>query len=135
MSELLRPNLKDIVAAYAEQFLGMTDDEVSLEQLTEVQATLPTLLRRALDEDERKFLLSLKRGDPEWGRLGIEHAERLPALMMMTMTTATHAFGSRWTGSQRIGSVGCLRSRRTRAYYTQRGKQDENGTMGSGGRS
>ena len=80
MNELLRPRLKDIRAAYDEQFVGMTDREVSLEELTAVQAQLPELLRHALDDDEREFLVSLKRGGPEWDRLGIEHAEQLPAL-------------------------------------------------------
>jgi predicted nucleotidyltransferase component of viral defense system len=105
MSELLRPNLKDIAAAYAEQFLGMTDDEVSLEQLTEVQATLPTLLRRALDEDERKFLLSLKRGDPEWERLGIEHAELLPALQWKLLNVRRMSAQKRREALERLEEV------------------------------
>jgi len=80
MNELLRPRLKDIRAAYDEQFVGMTDHEISLDELAVVQAELPTLVREALDDDERAFLISLKRGAPEWSRLGIEHIAQLPAL-------------------------------------------------------
>jgi len=80
MSELLQPRLKDISALYDEQFAGMTDREMSLGELAVVQAELPTLLRHALDDDERAFLISLKRGAPKWNRLGIEHIAQLPAL-------------------------------------------------------
>jgi hypothetical protein len=44
------------------------------------EAQLRLLLRKSLDEDERAFLLSLKRGEPEWDRLGIGHLADLPAL-------------------------------------------------------
>jgi len=80
MSELLQPRLKDVAALYDEQFVGMTDHEVSLDELAAVQAELPSLLRHALDDDERAFLISLKRGTSEWNRLGIEHIAQLPAL-------------------------------------------------------
>ena len=80
MSELLQPRLKDVAAVYDEQFVGMTDHEVSLDEFAAVQAELPSLLRHALDDDERAFLISLKRGTPEWNRLGIEHIAQLPAL-------------------------------------------------------
>jgi predicted nucleotidyltransferase component of viral defense system len=80
MSELLQPRLKDVAATYDEQFVGMTDHEVSLDEFAAVQAELPSLLRHALDDDERAFLISLKRGTPEWNRLGIEHIAQLPAL-------------------------------------------------------
>lgn len=80
MLELLSPRLQDIRGAYDSQFKGMTRIDVSLEDLREVQRELPKMLVRALDDDEREFLVSLKRGEPEWGRLGIEHLDRLPAL-------------------------------------------------------
>jgi hypothetical protein len=80
MHELLAPRVQDIGRLYEEQFRGMTRREVSLERLRQVQRDLPHLLTDALDDDEREFLLSLKRGEPEWGRLGLAHLERLPSL-------------------------------------------------------
>ena len=80
MSELLQPRLKDIATTYDERFVGMTDHEIPLDELASVQAELPSLLRHALDDDERAFLISLKRGTPEWKRLGIDHLAQLPAL-------------------------------------------------------
>ena len=37
-------------------------------------------IQRGLDEDERRFLLSLVADTPEWGRLGIAHLEHLPGV-------------------------------------------------------
>ena len=80
MSELLRPHLQDIRALYDAQFTGMTADPIMLDDLLAVQRTLPAKLIASLDEDERAFLLSMKRGEPEWDRLGFDHLDRLPAL-------------------------------------------------------
>jgi predicted nucleotidyltransferase component of viral defense system len=80
MHELLAPRVKDIGRLYEEQFRGMARQEVSLERLRRVQRDLPHLLTSALDHDEREFLLSLKRGEPEWDRLGMTDLDRLPSL-------------------------------------------------------
>jgi len=80
MNELLSPNLLDISSLYYEQFVGMTQEEVSLKELQQLQESLPHMLVQFLDEDEREFLLSMKRGEPQWERLGIENLSQLPAL-------------------------------------------------------
>jgi hypothetical protein len=63
-----------------EQFRGMTRKEVSLEHLRQLQRSLANTLISALDDDEKEFLVSLKRGKPEWGRMRIEHLSRFPAI-------------------------------------------------------
>lgn len=80
MHELLQPRLKDISPLYRTQFVGMARREVPLDELVALQSELPRMLREALDGDERAFLLSLKRGNPEWERLGIERLAQFPAL-------------------------------------------------------
>jgi len=80
MNELLNPNSKDVSDAFATQFVGMTEEPVDLADLVEVQRQLPEDLVSRLDEDERAFLLSMKRGEPDWTRLGFDHLEQLPAL-------------------------------------------------------
>jgi len=80
MNELLNPNLKDISEAFVTQFVGMTEEPVSLAELVDIQRQLPEDLVSQLDEDERAFLLSIKRGDPDWAILGFNHLEKLPAL-------------------------------------------------------
>lgn len=80
MNELLSPNILDITGLYQSQFTGMTQEEVSLHELQQLQKDLPVTLVQYLDEDEREFLLSLKRGEPDWNRLGFENLNQFPAL-------------------------------------------------------
>lgn len=80
MNELLSPSLLDMKSLYDDQFVGMTQEEVPLQELRQVQERLSPMLVQSLDDDERAFLLSMKRGEPEWHRLSIEHLDQLPAL-------------------------------------------------------
>ncbi len=80
MNELLRPNFQDISETFETQFVGMTEESVALADLVEIERQLPQMLVSQLDEGERQFLLSLKRGEPEWARLGFDHLDQLPAL-------------------------------------------------------
>ena len=80
MSELLAPRLQDIKQLYANHFTGMMRSEVSLDDLLQIQRDLPEALIRALDNDEKEFLISVKRGEPEWERLGMDHLDQLPAI-------------------------------------------------------
>lgn len=80
MHELLDPKFKDITQVYAGEFAGMTHDEVSVQALCETRERLVALIHAGLDADEKRFLLSLKRGEPEWDALGITYLQKLPAL-------------------------------------------------------
>ena len=80
MSELLAPRLRDIRQLYADHFMGMVRSEVSLDDLLQIQRDLPDTLVKTLDDDEKEFLVSMKKGEPEWGRLDIDHLKQLPAI-------------------------------------------------------
>jgi len=80
MHELLDPQFKDIAKPYAEEFAGMAREEVPVAALCETRERLVALLRQGLDADEKRFLLSIKRGEPDWDALGIAHLQELPAL-------------------------------------------------------
>jgi hypothetical protein len=80
MHELLDPQFKDITKVHADEFAGMARDEVSVEALCETRELIVTVLRDGLDDDEKRFLVSMKRGDPEWDALGVAHLRELPAL-------------------------------------------------------
>jgi len=79
-NELLRLNLQHISDTFEAQFVGMTDEPVALADPVEIQRRLPEELVAPLDEDERAFLLSMKRGEPDWTILGLDHLEQLPPL-------------------------------------------------------
>lgn len=80
MHELLDPNFKDIQQEYESDFSGMTEMEVSCEDLIQCQKELPRLLRKRLSVSEKKFLISLKEGEPDWNLSDVKGVEELPAL-------------------------------------------------------
>ena len=80
MHELLSPHLHDIREQYDKHFRGISGFEVSLKDLQYIQENLPQLLVESLDENEKMFLLSMKKGEPDWHLLGIKHGDKLPAL-------------------------------------------------------
>ncbi|HNY63829.1 MAG TPA: nucleotidyl transferase AbiEii/AbiGii toxin family protein [Deltaproteobacteria bacterium] len=105
MNELLSPNPLDIRSLYEEQFRGMTLEEVPLHELQHLQGELPRMLVRSLDEDERAFLLSMKRGEPEWGRLGIENLDRFPALQWKLLNISRMTPAKRDAGFNRLRGI------------------------------
>lgn len=78
--EVLFPALRDIQHDYANNFMGMTAVPVPLEALLATRLRLMHELQQGLDGNERRFLLSLVRGTPEWELLGISHLEHLPGM-------------------------------------------------------
>lgn len=78
--EVLFPALRDIGQEYERNFKGMTAEPVDLPQLLAARERMVRELQSGLDADERRFLLSLVAGRPEWPLLGIAHAEHLPGI-------------------------------------------------------
>ncbi len=80
MNELLTPNRKDLADVYANQFVGMAREEVSLEILVDTREQLIARLNAEMTEAERYFLLSLKRLEPQWDTLGFPNLDQLPGI-------------------------------------------------------
>jgi predicted nucleotidyltransferase component of viral defense system len=105
MHELLDPNLKELRRVYDEQFVGMVREQVSLEVLVDTRQRLVEMIRAGLDESERAFLLSLKRGEPQWTLLGIDHLEQLPALQWKLRNILKMDHGKRRAALARLENV------------------------------
>jgi hypothetical protein len=58
----------------------MTEDPVPLDSLIATRERLVRQIQRELNDDERRFLLSFVRAEPEWSLLGIAHLEHLPGV-------------------------------------------------------
>ena len=80
MAEVLAPRLKDIQQEFETGFVGMTEEEVTLQSLYEARGQLIAKIVGEMPDAHRRFLLSFKTGDPDWQLLGIPHAEKLPAV-------------------------------------------------------
>ena len=80
MAELLAPTRKDIEAVYKGEFAGMAVESVPLESLYAAREELITTVQGMLTEQDRQFLLAVKRGDADWSKFPIPDAQRLPAI-------------------------------------------------------
>jgi len=78
--ETLAPRPKPLEAVYANQFIGMTREEVSLEDLEEVRLRLFQELPKGLTAAHRTFLLSLVQRQPQWDCLPFPQLRELPAI-------------------------------------------------------
>lgn len=78
--EVLFPQLRDVRYEFEHNFQGMTREPVLLDDLLAARDRMVRELHQGLDDDERRFLLSLVSGAPEWSLLGIDHLEYLPGI-------------------------------------------------------
>lgn len=74
------PNVQSIKELYEHGFVGMTKGNISCEDLIVTRLELVKLILGSLSENERKFLLSVKEGNPNWSVLPIPGIENLPGL-------------------------------------------------------
>jgi len=95
MRELLSPNFLDIEAVYSNLFIGMTRVSVSLRELLEVRQRLVEDIVANLDDNEKAFLLSINRGEPEWDLLGFDHLHQMPALRWKLLNIGRMSDGKR----------------------------------------
>jgi len=80
MSELLNPHLKDISALYEREFAGMAMESVALEVLLETRINMIKELHGLLNDNDKEFLLSIKRGNAQWSLSPYPHVAQLPAV-------------------------------------------------------
>jgi hypothetical protein len=78
--EVLFPSVRDISQEYEHTFKGMTAEPVELSELIATRERLIHELQHGLDADERKFLMSFVRNQPDWSLLGIPHLAELPGI-------------------------------------------------------
>jgi predicted nucleotidyltransferase component of viral defense system len=78
--EVLFPSIRDISQEYERTFKGMTAEPVELSELVAARERLIREIQQGLDSDERKFLMSFVRNQPDWSLLGISHLAELPGI-------------------------------------------------------
>jgi hypothetical protein len=79
-AEILAPRRLDIAQEFARGFDGMTDTPVTIDSLLQAREQLIAEIVGKMPGDHKKFLVSLKKGEPEWPLLGVKGAEALPAV-------------------------------------------------------
>lgn len=80
LNAILKPPRRDLVRKYEQEFVGMTTDDTPLRALLDVRETLIETMVGAMPEAHRRFLVSFKRGEPNWSLLAHAHVADLPAV-------------------------------------------------------
>ena len=80
MAEVLAPQLLDISTEYKRGFEGMVHDPVTLDELVKARQDLIARIVGKMPEHHKRFLVSVKRGEPDWALLDVSHARDLPAV-------------------------------------------------------
>lgn len=78
--ELLNPNLIDISHLYQNEFVNMTDQGVTLDQLLNTREKLIKTIKNQLNTNEKEFIISIKEGAPKYNLMPFNDLDKLPAL-------------------------------------------------------
>ena len=81
MAEILAPTRKPLAEEYARGFVGMTQEPVALADLETAREAIIAAMIADMPDAHRHFLVSFKRGEPDWELLGIPEARHLPAVL------------------------------------------------------
>ncbi|WP_409310199.1 nucleotidyl transferase AbiEii/AbiGii toxin family protein [Pectobacterium sp. B1J-3] len=80
LSKVLNPRWKDISQPYENEFNGMTFNAVSLEELNAVPELMISALKAQFTQQDYDFLMSFKRGEPDWSLAPEDQIQHLPAV-------------------------------------------------------
>lgn len=78
--ELLNPNKLDISQSYEKEFLHMAEHPISLVDLERVRDELISWILTNLSQEEREFILSVKKCSPEYRLLSFKNLNNFPTL-------------------------------------------------------
>lgn len=79
-AEVLDPTRLDISEEFTRGFSGMTDTPITVDELIQAREALIANIVGRMPADHRRFLLSIKSGEPDWGLLGLPGVDALPAV-------------------------------------------------------
>jgi len=80
MIEILSPKPNEMRDIFEKEFRDLIAEDVTYESLEATREQMISLLSKGLTTQERKFIVSVKKGVPDWDLLGLEGVENLPAV-------------------------------------------------------
>ena len=102
---LLSPTSRDISQIFETDFVGMTETEISLETLLSTRSRLIEEVKEGMTENQKTFLVSFYKGDPEWKKLGIPGLNQLPAIRWRELNLRKAGPGTREEIVRRLEEV------------------------------
>ena len=80
INEVMSPNWQPLSEKFQAEFDGMTFEKVECEDLTSVRPMMLISLQKPFTERDHAFLMSFKRGQPDWALFDYPDAANLPAI-------------------------------------------------------
>jgi len=80
MAELLNPHYQDIKKVFENEFEEMPFVKVSLRELEETRDNLVQEINKGLTDKEKQFIISIKKGAPQWDLIEARGVALLPAV-------------------------------------------------------
>ena len=80
INEVMSPNWQPLSEKFQAEFDGMTFEKVECEDLTSVRPMMLISLQKHFTERDHAFLMSFKRGQPDWALFDYPNAADLPAI-------------------------------------------------------
>lgn len=80
MAEILEPLRRDLSVEYMRGFEGMVEQPVSLDELLKAREDLIVDVVGKMPELHKQFLVSVKKGEPDWSLLDLPDAKDFPAV-------------------------------------------------------
>lgn len=80
ISEIMNPGWKDITEIYNKEFIGMTFEAISLDELKTIPEKMICALKAQFTQQDFDFLKSIKEGKPNWDLAPNNKIQHLPAV-------------------------------------------------------
>ena len=105
LADMLSPNLVPMSATFEDQFRGMTLVPVTVQELEQTRTTMIAMIQSRLTERQRQFLLTFKRGEPNWELLSLTGVADLPAVQWKLMNVRRMSSAKREQAVERLRRV------------------------------
>lgn len=79
INELLSSNINDNQDTFDSQFAGMTEEKFSYDDFIDVSKILRKQIKLLFNDDDKKFILSFKKGNPDWS-LFVKDISKYPSI-------------------------------------------------------
>jgi hypothetical protein len=105
MNELLDPNWQDLTKIFETEFLGMTKETLTLDDLKAAGTRLVDTLMRDLSDSERKFLIDFKNGNPNWEKFFKPDVQSFPGILWKQKNLNLMPFEKRRLAAKKLEAV------------------------------
>ncbi len=80
INEMIHPNFLDQKDTFEKKFKGMTLEPFSYEQFEETRERLVKEIHKSMSDKDKRFLISFKKGEPEWDLFPSPILKNMPAV-------------------------------------------------------